>query len=210
MKKNIFLPLGALLFMIALSACSDDHSDLNINKSQLLPFEYQVSNGTLSFPDEENYQLAIDYLAQNPEQNFAANNDFISYFSVHPDTEIDQLFASLISSDRKIIVERHEFHVNFEGETVSAKSLDNPANGRSQEFNFDFDDNAFAILNGEEEKPAGGKVARACKEEKEKVKDHYPFHDDERIKSKNVFQRFAIYNSLQVKIKKEGTNHGTT
>ena len=155
MKKNIFLPLGALLFMIALSACSDDHSDLNINKSQLLPFEYQVSNGTLSFPDEENYQLAIDYLAQNPEQNFAANNDFISYFSVHPDTEIDQLFASLISSDRKIIVERHEFHVNFEGETVSAKSLDNPANGRSQEFNFDFDDNAFAILNGEEEKPAG-------------------------------------------------------
>ncbi|MCG8323619.1 MAG: hypothetical protein MI921_29260 [Cytophagales bacterium] len=91
-------------------------------------------------------------------------------------------------------------------EIVEAKPIEGLNYGRVSHYSFNFDDNAFAIIGGEEESSPTSKIQGACKKNKEKIKNWYPLASDEEIKSKNVFQRSAIYNSLQVKIKKEGTN----
>ena len=145
---NLFLSIF-LFGLLSISSCSDSQNEVVEPKLTEVDFDFGIREGTLTFPTETDFQSAIDHLVRNNTKKFT-NYTFTSYLDVNKDTDIDNVFAALISNEQKIIIGDYEFFVDFDNEVVEAKSVGRSNAGRISHYSFNFDDNAFAIIEGEQ------------------------------------------------------------
>ncbi|MCG8323620.1 MAG: hypothetical protein MI921_29265 [Cytophagales bacterium] len=101
------------ILLIGLYSCSDEENQLIEPNLSKVNFDYSIKNGSLIFPTENDFESAINYLAENNNERFINEDTFTSYLDVNTDTEIDNIFAALISNDQKIIVAGYEFFIDF-------------------------------------------------------------------------------------------------
>ncbi len=133
--------------------------------SRQIPFNVEVKEGILVFPDLENYELAIEYLSSLDNRFFPFWEDKISFISMRKgfnEVELaangfdDEIFASLMNPEGVIQIGEHVFKVNMIEERVDvinansytkSTGITNNRNIRS----FKTSENVIAILYGNED-----------------------------------------------------------
>lgn len=233
MKKTNILTLS--LFVVTLGfilACSEDTmfvpNEDQISKNLValtIPdsVKVNVNDGRLEFAGEKELQTCINYLSEIGDSQLDAFEAYLGYTSYRSSTEemhekvADNVFATLINQDRKIIIQNFEFTTNFDNETTTVSKVDVGLKsvGSSDEntITLTWDDDVFEMM---EQTPATkgwwpfGSSCSHCNNTDEKHTFETrmnSFHA--KGQAKVCFQRFTWYNSVIIKFKlQELTNGG--
>jgi hypothetical protein len=179
---------------------------------------FSVEDNRLVFESEEEFQKGIDFLAQLGDENFAAFEKeigFDSYRKVLKGTSNwaeqieDELLATLINPEGIVQVENYLFRIDFDKEKTYAYVLDDSetelksavVTEQKSPVELKWEDDAFAVLKGEPQLKGSG-----CR--RNKTGYFYVNTTFGEVQYKIVYQKVAIYFSLQAKIKQSGQSYG--
>ncbi len=224
------------------NACQKDEiviEDIAIEKftdpmfQELNNIVFSVENNRLVFESEEDFQKCIDFLANLGDENFPAFEEFIGFESFRKKFEnnveksslfVDELYTTMLNPEMEIVIGKHLFRENpltkqtlaFEVEFSENCELKNHIS-ESSDLIFSWEEEAFAIIRGEEVEPW---LKGACKRNDDNKHDfniqsytypppvqNAPYGYKVEVKSKLNFQVTAIFKSIIAKIKTESFEH---
>lgn len=163
---------------------------------------FSVENNIMVFETEEDYQKCLDFLGTLDVKDYPLFEKEVGFSSLQALSNSvmqtcpieDEKFATLLNPQMQIIIEHYLFTLNHDEEKVEALFIGNDYDLKSVDINsmkeFNYDDNVFAILKGENLKS----VAGYCGQENS-------IHVlDGGIETSVDYNKYGIYNSLVSKI----------
>ena len=220
-KYNLFLFIAII---VTFYSCQEEEITI-LDSSQAINnenFKVEVIDNMLYFESRNEYEKAIDYLAQLGDENFENWEKEISFNSMRANFSEkalekmgveDDLIATLLNPEGLIRIGDNVFEIDMSNESVSVTPISDFSNvydfgfkKKSQEYSTE--DDVLDIIDGVvTEEEYLNRRKRHCRRVKSgPVKWQVPY--GVKIKVKVVYQRFGIYKSLQAKIKREGSQNG--
>lgn len=223
--KNKYRILTLSFLIITFFACEteesnspalDDDSTLVEESATSYDFRVKVINDVLSFETREDFDKAIEYLANLGDDNFESwekEMSFISMRSVFSEAQLeevginDNLLAVFLNPEGLISFGESTFKVDYKSnevimisnETFSSKSSFETSKGKRV---FQADADIFGILDGTVSENEGlGITAKGCNGNDPGTKFRNVGSDQYEMKV--VYQRFWPLYSLQAKIKRK-------
>lgn len=220
MKSRIGIVAIYLSILFCISCNKQDvvspSCDNQNNSSFVLPDSVLVSvdNGCLVFENEANLQTCINFLATLSTEDLDQFEDLLGYSSyrssviVQSEKVHDDLFATLMNSECKIIIGNYILTTNLEDETTTVTpivlNLKSASTGRLDNvITLSWTEDAFHVMEtGKREVMFKGYCGNTDrKKEWEDGKGNPGFYS--RLQAKVCFQRVAWYNSIIIKFKLE-------
>lgn len=157
--KNIHIFSLILFFSITFFSCEKESADSTITKTDL-PFAVENEDGILNFATQNDYEQALNYLVELESKHslsdFSEKLNFKSFLDVYKhdqskmDIIKDDIFASFLNPDCKVIIDNKLFEIKMDENQVlvwaytqcdTKSSTDNILIG-----SFSCDDNVFELL----------------------------------------------------------------
>lgn len=157
--KNIHIFSLILFFSITFFSCEKESADSTITKKDL-PFAVENEDGILNFATQNDYEQALNYLVELENKQklgeFSEKLNFKSFLDVnkHDQSKMDiikdDIFASFLNPDCKVIIDNKLFEIKMDENQVlvwaytqcdTKSSTDNILIG-----SFSCDDNVFELL----------------------------------------------------------------
>ena len=245
MKKKHGLFVVMAIIITAICGCQKENLDVQQlseevqQQSALYDFYFEglneitfsVEDNLLVFENEEAFQKCIEYLANLGDENFPKFEEVIgfeSYRKAYKDDVIkasvfaDELYQTLLNPEMEIVIGNYLFREDPKDEKTHTFELKGERicdleSAAKYDFSFSWNDEAFAMLSGENPEP---KLKSGCTGNHDHKKDWilqsgtYPapvpnaaYAYKVEVKAKLCFQTTAIFKSLISKIKTESFTH---
>ncbi|UII75314.1 hypothetical protein LV716_13765 [Flagellimonas sp. HMM57] len=224
MKKKYRI-IQLLLLMMVVGCQTENDTDPTVENSAAeveeivkaqYDFKVEAKNGILSFPSQDDFDKAIEYVANLGDENFAKWENEISFkslSSISSDSDLenlginDRLLAVFLNPDMMLTVGENTFKTDYlANEVVMVNNSDFTSkrsfSGKSRRV-FDTDDDIFGLLDGsvtEDENLTSKRKYKRCKRNK---KTQHVYIGQDQYDLKVVYQAGWPARSLQAKIKRK-------
>jgi len=204
------ISLILIIATISFYACNKEQNNVKKQNDEFNEyfFAVKVVDNILVLESENAYNELLNHLAKIGDSNFEKWEKSVGFNSLRKQCvqsenmemldNNDELFLTLLNTKSEIIIGEYLFHFDFKkeiGYVYSSKEL--KSSNRETFMELGFDDDFFAIINGEE---SSGLKASYCGDDKDGY--YYWTTIDGQVMYKVVYQKSLILNSLQAKIKK--------